>query len=94
MSDITREIWDAAFDGDGQRWKTLGGESMEDYCERHGLWVETLSDPYLPDGRSILLADGECVITTEGGWDYLHPDCACGCCWEGGELECEEDSDE
>jgi hypothetical protein len=79
---MNRAQWDAAFAGDGQRFSTVDGVPMEEFAagvggaSRERRTVRTL------DCTLYHLEDSTVVVCGDA-WDYQHPDCTCGCCWEG-----------
>lgn len=72
-------------ENDGRRFETLEGETLDEVCESHGGRRERRDS----ETARWVFNDGSAIVVCADGWDVLHPDCSCGFCWAGVDIECE-----
>ena len=79
------------FGNDGQCF--VAEIQIEEICEQHsGRVGKTINSKRQATLYRFL--DDSAIVVAGDAWDYLHPDCSCGCCFEGASLpQCLDDSE-
>ena len=80
-------------DNNGQNFE-IDGKPFGDWAKAQGL-IDCVEYKHghgtMP--RRWVFNDGSVIIEEDGGWDFKHPKCTCGYCWEGAGPHCHESAD-